>query len=462
VDGGAALLTVRQTQPIEEDAMSSILLTAVVATALSLLGVGARAAEGAAEEKALSKEDKVCIECHAQPGLEKTLASGERLSLSIPPKRFAESVHNSSGCDGCHSEIDLKDHGKAKKTIASKREYSLGMMETCRDCHKKIVKLYQDSVHAALVQAGSAKAPLCADCHNPHATPSAKKGEGHDEPAQCHQCHDKIAGALERSVHGPSGDAGLVCKDCLRTHNVKAASLGDGLKAQCLSCHRDAATTHSAWLPNTERHLEAISCPACHSPGAKRRVNLRLYDGVAQASEKVGVPQFQKIAHAADGTGTGLDARALWSLLQEFNGNNPDSKMVLRGRLEVHSGVEAHALGAKALATRDCDTCHRAGAESFQSVSVSMAGPDGRPLRHDASKGVLTSVESVGSIGGFYAIGSTRIRVLDTLLLMALGAGILIPLLHLSVKLTTRRARARQQPAAPADATDSSREPTQE
>jgi hypothetical protein len=426
------------------------MFTAVVATALSVLGIGARAAE----DSVLSKEDKVCIECHAQPGFAKTLASGEQLSLSIPAKRFAESVHNSSGCDGCHSEIDLKDHGKTKKTIASKREYALGMMDTCRDCHKKVVKLYQDSVHSALVQSGSDKAPLCSDCHNPHATLSAKKALGHDDdPAQCHQCHAKIAGALEHSVHGPSGDAGLVCKDCHRTHNIKAASLGDGLKAQCLSCHRDAATTHKTWLPNTERHLEAIACQACHSPGAKRRVNLRLYDGVAQtqAAEKVGVPQFQKIAHAADGAGTGLDARALWSLLQEFNANGTDSKMVLRGRLEVQTGVEAHALGAKALATKDCDTCHRAGAEAFQSVSVSMAGPDGRPLRHDASKGVLTSVESVGSIGGFYAIGGTRIKLLDTLLLMAVGTGIAIPLLHLSVKLLARRARARQAEAAATD-----------
>ena len=72
-----------------------------------------------------------------------------------------------------------------------------------------------------------------------------------------------------------------------------------------------------------------------------------------------------------------------------------------------------------------------------------MAGPDGRPLRHDASQGVLNSIESIGSVGGFYAIGSTRIKLLDVLLLMALGAGILLPLAHLSVKLMSERKRAR-------------------
>lgn len=428
---------------------TGILLAAFVAAAISLLGFGAHAADDK-DAKVLSKEDKTCLECHAKAGFEKTLGNGEKLSLSISPRRFADSAHNSSGCDGCHSEIDLKDHGKAPKAIASKREHALGMMETCRDCHKKTVRLYEDSVHAALVQGGSEKAPLCSDCHNPHATPLAKEAAGHADPVQCHQCHEKIAGALKQSVHGHSEDEALVCKDCHRTHNVKAASLGENMKAQCLSCHRDAASTHAKWLPNTERHLEAISCAACHSPDAKRRVNLRLYDGAShqQASEKVGVPQFKKIAHAADDKETGLDGRALWSLLQEFNSSGADSKMVLRGRLEVQTGVEAHRLGAKALATKDCDTCHRAGAESFQSVSVSMAGPDGRPLRHDASKGVLNSVESIGSIGGFYAIGSTRIKLLDTLLLMALAAGILIPMTHMSIKWLSKRAQARQDAAA--------------
>jgi hypothetical protein len=118
---------------------------------------------------------------------------------------------------------------------------------------------------------------------------------------------------------------------------------------------------------------------------------------------------------------------------------------VLRGRLEVQTAVQAHQLAAKALAVKDCDTCHREGAASFQSVTVSMAGPDGRPLRHEASRGVLTSIESVGAVGGFYAIGSTRIKLLDALLLLALAAGLCIPGAHLAMKLYFRRRHEREQ-----------------
>ena len=423
---------------------SGTLLGVVAALAISLWGITAHAANP--KDAALSKEDQACLECHAKPNLEKTLANGEKLSLVIPAKGFARSVHASGGCEGCHSEIDLDKHSKEPKSIASKRANSLERMETCRDCHKKTVKQYEDSVHSALVRTGSEKAPLCSDCHNPHATLSAKeKAPGNAEPVVCQKCHQGIATAFVESVHGRSGDEALECKDCHQTHGVKAASLGQNMKGQCVSCHKETVTSHAVWLPNTERHLEAISCPACHSPGTTRRVNLRLYDGTAarQASEKVGVPQFVKLTSWADATGAGLDGRALWSLLQEFNRGNGEGKTVLRGRLEVQTGVQAHQLGEKALAVKACDTCHKEGAASFQSVSVTMAGPDGRPLRHDASVGVLNSIESVGAIGGFYAIGSTRIKLLDVLLLMALGAGIFLPLAHLSVKLMSERKRAR-------------------
>ena len=418
----------------------------VAALAFSLLGMTAHAAD--AKDAVLSKEDKACLECHAKPNLEKTLGNGEKLSLVIPAKGFAQSVHNSGGCEGCHSDVDLASHGKEPRQIASKRANSLERMETCRDCHKKTMKQYDDSVHSALVRTGSEKAPLCSDCHNPHATRSAKeKSGGGAEPVVCQKCHQGIAKAFVESVHGRTGDEALECKDCHQTHGVKAASLGQNMKGQCTSCHKDVATTHAQWLPNTERHLEAISCPACHSPGTTRRVNLRLYEGgnaPLQAAEKVGVPTFVKMANRADAAGSGLDARALWSLLQEFNSNGSATKVVLRGRLEVQTGVQAHQLGEKALALKDCDTCHKQGAASFQAVSVTMAGPDGRPLRHDASQGVLNSIESIGSVGGFYAIGSTRIKLLDTLLLVALGAGILLPLAHLSVKLITSRRRRQQ------------------
>jgi hypothetical protein len=155
------------------------------------------------------------------------------------------------------------------------------------------------------------------------------------------------------------------------------------------------------------------------------------------------VPKFVKLASWADATGAGLDARALWSLLQEFNQSGAAGRTILRGRLEVQTGAQAHQLAPKARALKDCDTCHREGATPFQTVTLTMAGPDGRPLRHEAREGVLTSVESIGFVRGFYAIGATRIKLLDWLLLLVLGAGIFVPTAHLTMKTIAKRQQAR-------------------
>jgi len=409
------------------------------ALAFCLCGLAAQAAPAG---QVLSSEDKACLECHAKPDAAKTLGDGQKLSLHVAARAFAQSVHNESGCQACHSGLE-DAHDKQPRKIANRRALAAELMEQCRDCHKKTMKQYEDSVHSALVRAGSDKAPLCTDCHDPHAVRPAKEGNGQAQAAPCQKCHDGVSKAFAGSVHGQGGEEALVCKDCHRTHDVKAAAFGDRMMKQCLSCHKDVATTHAQWLPNAERHLDAISCPACHSPGTTRRVDLRLYEGGApQQAGKVGVPTFVK--PAGGGSASGLDARALWSLLQEFNQDAAGPKTVVRGRLEVQTGVQAHQLGAKALALKDCDTCHRRGAASFQAVTVSMAGADGRPLRREAGQGILTSMESVGAVGGFYAIGSTRIVLLDVLLALAVAGGIALPGAHLAAKLYFKRQRARR------------------
>lgn len=141
----------------------------------------------------------------------------------------------------------------------------------------------------------------------------------------------------------------------------------------------------------------------------------------------------------------GLDERALWSLLKDFNQDDVANKTTLRGRLEVSSGVEAHQLSEKSKAIKDCDTCHREGAEAFQSVTLTIAGPDGRPLRHGVQKEVLNSLVSMESVRGFYAIGATRIKQLDILLVLVLLVSVGGPLTHLTIKWLARKVREKRE-----------------
>jgi cell division protein FtsL len=49
-------------------------------------------------------------------------------------------------------------------------------------------------------------------------------------------------------------------------------------------------------------------------------------------------------------------------------------------------------------------------------------------------KDVLNSILSVDSVRGFYVIGSTRIKLLDILLVLVVLGAMSVPLAHMSVK----------------------------
>jgi hypothetical protein len=424
----------------------------------AILALTLAAPRAHADEGKLSKDTAACLKCHDKPDIEKKLGDGKTLFLTISTKAYLASTHKEQDCTDCHSSLDDKTHGKVATPLANRRELTKAMQDACRDCHKKKYPQWEDSIHAALVKEGNDKAPLCADCHNPH-TQQPVKVAAPIETTPCAACHGEIFKAYAADVHGlervAKGKAAPICADCHQAHDVKAASLGDGPKDACLRCHKDAIGQHKDWLPNAALHFEAISCPVCHAPNAQRRVNLRLYDatGKTQLREKSGVPQFMQRARAGDAASLGLDERALFGLLAQFSRDSTQpGNVMLRGRLEVSSGVQAHQLSDKSKAIRNCDTCHSKGAEAFQSVVISIAGPDGRPLRHGVRTDVLNSLTSMQSVRGFYAIGSTRIKLLDWLLVLAAGGSIAAVLGHMTVRRAFKGVRERRAAAEAAAA----------
>jgi hypothetical protein len=368
-------------------------IVARIAASLAFFGAAAVTCAVAAESglEALSDADKTCLQCHGQAGLKKDLANGEALALHVEGEAFARSVHKAIGCAGCHGDVDLAKHPGATAEIRSVRQYAIERAAACRACHEDSSKHHEGSVHAARVREGNALAPVCTGCHGSHA---------------------------------------VTPKTAYET---------------CVGCHAAALDAHQKWLPNARLHHEVVSCAACHAPTVLRMIDLRLYDGAAKrwVSEKEGEAKFEKLARSIDANGDGLDPRELRDLVREVNRDAGASPRTFRGRVELRTGVETHRLSGKATALKACDNCHRDGAEPFQNITVSITGPDGRPLRYRAHKEVLTSVLSVESLREFYAIGGTRSKVLDILFVLTLLGGIGVPLGHMTIRWLSRRQRNR-------------------
>lgn len=409
------------------------LLIVAVAAALTLLP--AAASQAVAADQELSAADRQCLVCHSLAGMEKTLENGDTLPLHVPGEAFAKSVHRAFGCAGCHADVDPAAHPPSNKDIKSARSYAVTASEACHGCHAKVFKQWDRGIHAALVRAGNPDAPICSDCHSPHAV--IKNAAAHLEQTPCKDCHGKIFSAYLGSMHakarrGSDESIAPTCSGCHSAHDVKPTVLGEGPKAACSGCHAGALEAHQKWLPNAALHFEVVSCPACHSPGAQRKVDLLLVDGEDRAirSERIGVPLLEASARS---NGKGLDAPTLWNLLQTFNREGMGGKTILRGRLKVRTGPQAHQLADKSKALSDCEICHSAGSESFQSVTISLARPTGQRVGVDASADVLSSVISLDAVSGFYAIGGTRIKFLDILLIGAFLTGLAVPIGHMTM-----------------------------
>ncbi len=386
------------------------------------------------------KSDTRCLKCHSR-NREKKLEDGDVLSLHVAKEEYANTVHGEIGCTNCHVALANKKH-PSREPIASRREHSLALNQSCRNCHAENFEQYEHSIHASLVAEGDQSAPVCTDCHSAHAVESMAVYQP-VTGLPCKNCHEDIFDAYSQSVHGGARVKGNVireshiqapiCADCHQAHGITAVAANDYLQSTCLDCHEGASMAHKEWLPNSGLHLDVISCAVCHAPMAERRVNLELYDNITQ------LPVGQDKSHAVladrlsaiDEAGDSLDPYELWNLVRTKSKDGQAIDVTLRGRMEVSTGPEAHRLSVRGSAVRNCDSCHQKGSDVFQNVTVSISRPDGRKIRYAADKEVLSSVVSVDTISEFYVLGGTRIKILDVLLVLSLIGGLAIPAGHI-------------------------------
>ncbi len=197
-------------------------------------------------------DNSACLSCHSQPGLVKTLPSGETLSLTIDSSHFAGSAHKDLACTDCHTNISSFPHPELQ--VQTLRDFSMQMYPLCQKCHQDQYNKTLDSVHMQAVATGNTNAAICTDCHNPHSQPVITDSTGALLPAArlsipeiCARCHSAIYNEYIQSVHGAAltdqGNTDVpTCIDCHGVHNiVDPTTTAFRLQSPqiCAKCHTD-------------------------------------------------------------------------------------------------------------------------------------------------------------------------------------------------------------------------------
>jgi hypothetical protein len=198
-------------------------------------------------------DNETCLYCHSKPGMTRTLASGDILSLTIDLNHFSGSAHKDIACSECHPNINTFPHPELQ--VETTREFSLQMYTVCQKCHLEQYNKTLDSVHMRSVAAGNTNAAICTDCHNPHTQPVITDQTGAllaearlRIPETCARCHSAIYETYKQSVHGAAltqeGNTDVpTCIDCHGVHNIVDPTTNAfrlDLPQVCAKCHTNS------------------------------------------------------------------------------------------------------------------------------------------------------------------------------------------------------------------------------
>jgi Outer membrane cytochrome MtrC/MtrF-like, domains II/IV len=410
---------------------------------------------GIAAEKVGIKENVYCTTCHRNR-ISMTMNNGEGLSVYVDESAIQNSAHGKLQCTECHTGFSKSQH--PVRSFESLRAYSVAMSEMCGKCHAESFKQYETSVHLDKLKAGDPKAPACSDCHGGHSIVSPKKDKNIGITS-CIKCHGDMNSSYVAGIHGKArmrgNEKAPSCSSCHNAHNIESAAASTKIKEGCLKCHKDAGRLHSKWLWNppvalasfAAAHFDVVSCATCHSPGAAQGVYLTLYN--RKTDKPLTEAELMKVFQAdAAGLQALLDpdkngvisAKEVWDIFEQAIRKGKIT--IFMAKMDVSNAAEAHNIGAKATAIKDCVQCHHPEAALFKNVFIVLKKNAGKPMVIKADREVLNSLYTILPVSKFYALGSSSSDVLDILFIVALLGGLAVPIGHISLRVITSPIRS--------------------
>ena len=315
---------------------------------------------------------RYCLSCHF--GEIEVAFNAEE--TSIPPAGEAtsgQSVHLDHECTDCHAGFSKADH--PVRQFSSRREHAERLAENCRACHPDQYRLAAGSVHATLAGKPGGRAPICTDCHGSHAV-KLKAEFDILAGTPCRQCHAAVFEAFGGSVHGralarPGHTTAPICSGCHTAHGVSSLGQSEQMTRVCRGCHAKIESTHARWLPEAGLHLRSVSCPACHVPAARRRVDLRFFD--RSRKQEVSVEEVRRLvgpnlASRFELIESGDDAMSIWSMLRELNRVGSIEGRGFVVQVDALTGAEAHRIAGREVALKACGECHESGSKCLEKL----------------------------------------------------------------------------------------------
>jgi hypothetical protein len=323
----------------------------------------------------LAQDNADCLGCHGDKDLT-TLRQGRTVSLFVPEKTFASSVHGGLTCTSCHADLEGKE---------LPHEAPLAKVN-CGSCHETEQKQHTKSLHGQAIARGDPMAPRCADCHGVHDIRPAKDplspvaplrvpftcGRCHEEGSPVQRSHvihqDRILENYSESIHGEAlFRKGLIvapnCATCHTAHSIlrhtdPASSIARrNIAATCTRCHAQIEAVHRKVIKGELWEKEAHVLPACvdcHPPHKIRKV---FYDqGMADAD--------CLRCHRERGIKAHEDGRSLFVAAEEL-ARSRHSKVSCS---QCHVGVNASRLRPCETLTGkvDCASCHAEAGQQYQ------------------------------------------------------------------------------------------------
>ena len=204
-------------------------------------------------QRAAPRVDAVCATCH-QAEAKETAASIHATARGVGERRLPT-------CSTCHTAHAVKSHRDPASPTSRAHIH-----ETCATCHAdpkviaeeriarpRVIPLFEQSIHGRAIRQGRLQAATCSDCHRAHdirrgTDPTSTIFKG-NVAATCGQCHARVAGKFQTSVHGVAVSRGVfaapTCTDCHGEHTI-TGTREPGSRVSPLTVSTTCATCHEA------------------------------------------------------------------------------------------------------------------------------------------------------------------------------------------------------------------------